>query len=244
MGVVERLHKVIAASGLCSRRKAEELIAEGRVQVNGEFVVIPGTKVDEGDEVRVDGEAIKSQKLAYVLMNKPKGVVTTLSDPQKRPTVSRYLPDIGAALKPVGRLDMDTDGLLLFTNDGELAARLTHPRYAVEKEYVAVVTGVVTEKALKQLRDGVYIEDGKTAPAMVRASNYDPRRNTTRLEIVIHEGRNRQIRQMCDVVGNPVLELRRVRIGSIRLRDMRPGMCRILGKKEVDTLRALVGLEQ
>lgn len=240
---MERLHKFIAAAGIASRRKAEELIRQGRVEVNGEIVTEMGCKVGPEDEVRVDGEVAKQAKLHYVLMNKPKGVVTTLSDPQRRPTVAKLLPDLGVALKPVGRLDMDSEGLLLFTNDGELAARLTHPRYGVEKEYVVLVEGDIDERGLERLRKGVHIEGGKTAPAKVRKGRFDPKRGTSRLEITLHEGRNRQIRQMTDAVGHRVVDLRRVRIGPLRLRDMAPGMCRILGKTEVDALRRLVGLE-
>jgi 23S rRNA pseudouridine2605 synthase len=239
---MERLHKFIATAGIASRRKAEELIRQGRVQVNGEIVLEMGTKVGPDDEVKVDGETVRTPKMHYVLMNKPKGVVTTLSDPQRRPTVAKFLPDLGVTLKPVGRLDMETEGLLLFTNDGDLAARLTHPRYGVEKEYVAIVQGDLDERTLEKLRKGVYIEGGKTAPAEVRKGRFEPKRGTTRLEITIHEGRYRQIRQMGDAVGHPVVDLRRVRIGPLRLRDMAPGMCRALGQVEVLALKELVGL--
>lgn len=241
---MERLHKYIASAGLCSRRAAEELIRAGRVAVNGETITEMGAKVGEGDEVRVDGEVVRPQRLHYVLLNKPKGVVTTLRDPQNRPTILRYVPDLGVALKPVGRLDMDSEGLLILTNDGELAARLTHPRHGVEKEYVAVVKGDVGEKALATLRKGVYIDGGKTAAARVEASRFDPKRGTTRLTMVLHEGRNRQVRRMGDAVGHPVIDLKRVRIAFLRLRDLPPGGCRMLTKTEVASLKRLVGLEE
>ena len=238
-----RLHVFIAHSGLCSRRAAEKLIEEGRVEVNGELVIEPGTKVEENDEVRVDGHPVKIARHYTVLMNKPTGVVTTLSDPQRRPTIVRYLPDYGVTLKPVGRLDMDTEGLLICTNDGEFAHRLAHPSFELEKEYVAVVEGVPTAKALNDLRRGVFIEGRRTAPAKVEVIHTEDKKQTTGLRITIHEGRKRQIRQMCELVGFPVKTLRRVRIGPLRIRGMRPGECRLLGKEELNELRKIVGLE-
>ncbi len=238
----ERLHVRIAHSGLCSRRAAEKLISDGRVQVNGDFVRTPGTKVSEEDEVRVDGLLITTAKLYTVLVNKPTGVVTTLFDPQRRPTIVQFLPDYGVQLKPVGRLDMDTEGLLICTNDGELATRLMHPRYKVEKEYLVIVEGVPDDRAIEKLRDGVYIESGKTAPAKVELIHAEAKSSTTSLKIVLHEGRKRQVRLMCEAVGHPVKALKRVRIGSFTVRGMRPGEARLLGKKEVDGLRESVGL--
>jgi 23S rRNA pseudouridine2605 synthase len=176
-------------------------------------------------------------------LNKPAGVVTTLSDPQGRPTVVKYLPDFGVQLKPVGRLDMDTEGLLLVTNDGELANRLAHPRYGVEKEYQAIVKGIPNDEALDRLRSGVYIEGKKTAPAKIEVIHAEPKTQTTGLRITIHEGRKRQVRLMGDAVGHPVMSLKRVRYGPLRVRGMRVGEAKLLGKKEVDDLRKLVGLE-
>ncbi len=238
----ERLHKRIAASGLCSRRAAEELISGGRVTVNGQVVVEMGVKVGPTDKVAVDGTALRSAKLDYVVMNKPRGVVTTMRDPQGRPTVASLLPDLPATLKPVGRLDQDTEGLLVFTNDGELANRLIHPRYGVEKEYLASVKGVIDERALEQLRSGVFIEGRKTRPAQVSVRSRDESSNTSKLCIVLHEGRKRQIRLMCEMVGHPVRELRRVRFGPLSLRKMPVGACRRLGVQEVAELKRLVGL--
>ena len=211
--------------------------------MTGELVIEPGTKVEENDEVRVDGHPVKIARHYTVLMNKPTGVVTTLSDPQRRPTIVRYLPDYGVTLKPVGRLDMDTEGLLICTNDGEFAHRLAHPSFELEKEYVAVVEGVPTAKALNDLRRGVFIEGRRTAPAKVEVIHTEDKKQTTGLRITIHEGRKRQIRQMCELVGFPVKTLRRVRIGPLRIRGMRPGECRLLGKEELNELRKIVGLE-
>lgn len=240
--VLERLHVRIARSGLCSRRAAETLIQEGRVEINGELVVELGRKVGPNDEVRVDGQPVGTAKLYAVLLNKPKGVVTTMRDPQGRPTILRYLPDYGVMLKPVGRLDMDTEGLLICTNDGDLAHRLAHPRYGVEKEYRAVVKGIPDEKTLDKLRRGVWIEGGKTSPAQVSLVHAEARTNTTSLRITIHEGRKRQVRLMCEAVGHPVASLRRVRIGPLHIRGLRAGECRLLGQQDVQELRRLVGL--
>jgi 23S rRNA pseudouridine2605 synthase len=239
----ERLHVRISRSGLCSRRAAERLIQEGRVTVNDDLVIELGRKVSDQDEVRVDGESVRVAKHYTLLLNKPLGVVTTMRDPQGRPTIVRYLPDYGVALKPVGRLDMDTEGLLLVTNDGDLAHRLAHPRFGVEKEYQAKVEGALDEKALKSLRGGVFVEGRKTHPADVRVAHVDPRGTFSVLQITIHEGRKRQVRMMCESVGHPVLALKRVRLGPFLLKGMRPGEARLLQKKEVEALRKSVGLD-
>lgn len=238
----ERLHVRIAHSGLCSRRQAEKLIQEGRVEINGELVIEMGRKVGPGDVVRVDGMVIATAKLYTMVMNKPTGVVTTLFDPQRRPTIVKYLPDLGVQLKPVGRLDMDTEGLLIVTNDGELAQRLAHPRYEVEKEYRAIIKGIPDDKSLAKLRNGIYIEGGKTKPARVDVIHAEPTTNTTGLTIVIHEGRKRQIRLMCEAIGHPVISLKRLRIGPLVVKGMRAGECRMLTKVELSGLRKLVGL--
>lgn len=234
----ERLHKRIAASGLCSRRAAEELIREGRVTVNGDLVVEMGRKVSSDDDIRVDGRSIGIAKAYTLAMNKPKGVLTTLRDPQGRRTVAEFLPQLGVQLKPVGRLDQDTEGLLLFTNDGDLANRLMHPRYGIEKEYIVVVEGEPDLKTLDKLRKGVYIEGGKTLPAVVEASKH----SASEFKMTIHEGRKRQIRLMCLAIGHPVKGLKRIRIGSIRVQNIPRGTCRMLGKVEVEALRKAVGL--
>ena len=211
--------------------------------VNDKLVIELGHKVDLNDEVRVDGEAIRTAKHYTVLLNKPLGVVTTMRDPQGRPTIVRYLPDYGVPLKPVGRLDMDTEGLLLVTNDGDLAHRLAHPRYGVEKEYQAKLEGVPDERALKALCTGVFVEGRKTYPAEVRIAHVDARGAFSVVNITLHEGRKRQVRLMCEAVGHPVLSLKRVRLGPFLLKGMRPGEARLLQKKEVEALRKSVGLE-
>lgn len=238
----ERLHKFIAACGVCSRRAAERLIAEGRVMVNGQVVTRMGVKVEPGDQVRVDGRLLSRPRTLVVLLNKPAGVVTTMRDPRGRPTVVDLLPDLGVVLKPVGRLDVDTEGLLICTNDGELASRLAHPRYGIEKEYEATVRGVPSEKALDRLRKGVPLDGRLTAPARVELVRFDREGDRATLRIALHEGRNRQIRRMAEIVGHPVEALRRIRIGPFVLRKLAPGQARLLGRREVELLRRLVGL--
>lgn len=232
----ERLHKRIAASGLCSRRAAEKRILEGRVAVNGEVVRTLGYKVAAEDVIAVDGKVVGVAKLHYVILNKPVGYVTTLADPHAKRTVADLMPDLGVQLKPVGRLDKDTEGLLLCTNDGDLALRLAHPRYGVEKEYQVAVEGQMTEMAERQLRKGIWIQGGKTAPAKVEGVFYDEKKKWTFFRITIHEGRKRQVREMCMAVGFPVKKLRRVRFGPLVLHKLPKGSCRALGKVEVDAL--------
>lgn len=239
----ETLNKRVAAAGVCSRRKAVDLIKAGRVTVNGEVVTEPGRRVCPEDRVCLDGRPLKRFEHVYLVMNKPAGYVTTLEDPQRRPTVARLLPPMEAVVKPVGRLDMNTEGLLLFTNDGQLAQRLTHPSYGIEKEYEAVVEGLPSEEALERLRNGVVIEGGKTAPAKVSVKYHSKTRNETGLILILHEGRKRQVRLMCEAVGHPVKALKRVRLGPIRIKNMPRGACRLLSKVEVDKLKKLTGLQ-
>ncbi|HUR22550.1 MAG TPA: pseudouridine synthase [Acidimicrobiales bacterium] len=229
-GEGERLQKVLARRGFGSRRVCEELIAAGRVRVNGEKAVL-GRRVDvEVDLVEVDGVRVGVREgLVYYLLNKPAGVVTTASDPQGRPAVVDLVP-MGPRVFPVGRLDADTEGLLLLTNDGELTHRLTHPSFGVEKEYLAEVEGRPSMTALRRLRRGVVLEDGRTEPARVVLVA------PTALRITIHEGRNRQVRRMCASVGHPVVRLVRTRIGPLAERGLRPGQWRPLTQVE---LRAL-----
>jgi 23S rRNA pseudouridine2605 synthase len=226
-GVGERLQKVLARAGIGSRRACEELIAGGRVTVNGEAAEL-GRRVDVGvDAVGVDGVPLSVRPgLVYYLLNKPAGVVTTASDPEGRATVIDLVPDEPRVFS-VGRLDMDTEGLLVLTNDGDLAHRLTHPRFGVEKEYLAIVAGVPTPAQLRRLREGVELEDGMTAPAKV--SLVEP----NGLRIVIHEGRNRQVRRMCEVIGHPVLRLVRSRVGPVADRALAPGEWRLMTTAEV-----------
>ncbi|MCU1453559.1 MAG: Pseudouridine synthase [Acidimicrobiales bacterium] len=226
----ERLQKVLARAGFGSRRLCEELIAEERVTVNGEIAVL-GRRVDvEHDHVAVDGAEVGVRPgLVHYLLNKPAGVVTTASDPQGRPTVVQLVPDEPRVF-PVGRLDADTEGLLLLTNDGDLAHRLTHPSFGVEKEYLAEVTGEPSRATVRRLREGVELDDGRTAPA--RASLLAP----SLLRITIHEGRNRQVRRMCEAVGHPVVRLVRTRIGPLGDRTLAPGRWRALTTDEVRAL--------
>jgi 23S rRNA pseudouridine2605 synthase len=226
----ERLQKVLAVHGWGSRRACEDLIAAGRVVVNGEVAVL-GRRIDvEHDVVEVDGVPLGVRPdLVYYLLNKPVGVITTASDTHGRRTVVDLVP-AEPRVFPVGRLDADTEGLLLLTNDGALANRIAHPRHGVDKEYLAEVEGEVSAKALRRLRDGVELDDGVTAPA--RASVL----SSGLLRIVIHEGRNRQVRRMCEAVGHPVTRLVRIRIGPLRDPDLAPGAWRELSTTEVSEL--------
>lgn len=242
MSETPRLHKYLAQCGVASRRKAEELILEGRVQVNGETITQLGTKVEPGDEVTVDGEPVALERTVVYLFFKPRDVVTTLSDPQGRRSVRDYLPPSGPAVKPVGRLDRMTDGLLLLTNDGELAMRLTHPSYGVEKEYRAVVQGIPDDRKIDRLARGVFVEGRKTAPAVVERTGHSAKEDTANLRLILHEGRKRQIRLMCDAVGHPVLSLRRVRLAHLTIKGMQPGEVRLLGQIDINRLRQSVGL--
>ena len=229
----DRLQKVLAQRGLGSRRHCEELIADGRVTVNGEVAIL-GRRVDVlVDLVEVDGTPLAVRPgLVYYLFNKPRGVVTTLADPQRRQIVTDFVPTEPRVF-PVGRLDADTEGLLLLTNDGDLAHRLTHPSFGVEKEYLAEVAGRPSAAAVRQLREGVELEDGMTAPAKVALSP------PNLLRITIHEGRNRQVRRMCEAIGHPVRRLVRVRIGSITDRRLKPGTWRDLTLAEVRALESV-----
>jgi len=225
-----RLNAWLARAGVASRRGADELIKAGRVTVNGE----PGqlnTFVGANDDVRLDGAPLAKQRLAYVLLHKPAGVVTTARDPQGRPTVVDLV-DHPARVVPVGRLDADTTGVLLLTNDGALAHRLAHPRYEVDKVYVAEVDGEPGDDALRVLEQGVDLDDGRTAPA--RARRVGPRT----VELTIHEGRKHQVKRMLAAVGHPVVRLHRARYGPLALGELEPGAWRELTPAELDALRA------
>jgi 23S rRNA pseudouridine2605 synthase len=225
-----RLNAWLARAGVASRRGADELIKAGRVTVNG----APGqlnTFVRADDDVRLDGRPLQKQRLAYVLLHKPAGVVATARDPQGRPTVVGLVGHQSRVV-PVGRLDADTTGALLLTNDGELAHRLAHPRYEVDKVYVAEVEGRPGDATLKRLADGLELDDGPTAPARVR------RLGPSTVELTIHEGRNRQVRRMLDAVGHPVRTLHRSRYGPLTLEGLEPGAWRELEPSEVEALRA------
>ena len=229
-----RLNAYLARAGVASRRGADELIKAGRVTVNGG----PGelnTFVGAADDVRLDGRPVGAQRLRHVLLNKPRGTITTARDPEGRPTVVDL---VGGEVRivPVGRLDRDTTGVLLLTNDGPLAHRLAHPRYRVEKTYVAEVEGEPGEGVVRRLAEGVELEDGPTAPARVRPLG------ASRLELVLHEGRNRQVRRMLEAVGHPVVKLRRSRYAGLGPGRLRAGEWRDLTPAEIKRLRRLVGL--
>lgn len=237
---MERLQKVLAQAGIASRRQCERLILEGRVKVNGQVVTELGRRVDkEKDLIEVDGKAIKlKEEHLYVLLNKPAGYVTTLRDPQGRKKVTDLLPAMGERLFPVGRLDRDTEGLLLLTNDGELCYWLTHPKFHVEKTYVAEVMGIPDKNKLDLLRRGIKLEEGVTSPARVRLAG--KKEGNAILEIIIHEGRKRQVKRMCAAIGHPVVKLKRIGFGSLSLGNLPPGSYRFLTQEEVEKLRKVV----
>ncbi|CAA9535289.1 MAG: Ribosomal large subunit pseudouridine synthase B [uncultured Solirubrobacteraceae bacterium] len=228
-----RLAKFLAHAGVASRRAAEDIVREGRVTVGGEVVTDPARDVDETSRVAVDGRGLRgAEERTVYLVNKPRGVVSTAKDTHGRPTVVSLIRGERARLYPVGRLDADTTGLILLTNDGELANQLTHPKFQVPKTYVAEVTGgFVPEARLRQMREGVELEDGKTAPAQVRQVDAGV------LQITIREGKKRQVRRMIEAIGRRVVSLRRVRFGPLGLGDLPPGKSRKLTPAEVERLR-------
>ncbi|MCS1350928.1 pseudouridine synthase [Mechercharimyces sp. CAU 1602] len=236
---MERLQKVMAHAGVASRRKCESFILEGRVTVNGDVITELGTQVDPAkDQIMVDGRAINKEQKRIFLFYKPINVMTTMSDPEGRRTVAHFVEDIPERVYPVGRLDFDTEGLLLLTNDGELANRLMHPRYEIEKTYLATVRGQVEEKELERLRKGIRLEDGWTQPAQVERQKMS--NHQTVLKLVIHEGRNRQIRRMCEAVGHPVQQLVRTQVAFLRLNGLKRGDIRELKKHEIEKLDMLL----
>ena len=228
-----RLNAYLARAGIASRRGSDDLIKAGRVKVND----VPGalnTYVHTGDRVEVDGKPVTAQALRYVLLNKPAATVTTARDPQGRPTVVDLVEEIPERIVPVGRLDADTTGALLLTNDGALSHRLAHPRYGVEKVYEAEVEGEPDEAALQQLADGIDLDDGRTAPASVR------RLGPSKLELTLHEGRKHQVKRMCEAVGHPVRRLHRTEYAGLTLEGLEPGAWRELEPSEVTRLRTLL----
>jgi 23S rRNA pseudouridine2605 synthase len=229
-----RLAKYLAHAGVASRRAAERLIAAGRVQVDGEVVTDPARDVDERNRIIADGHAVAPEPLEYHLVNKPVGVVSTARDPGGRATITDLV-DSTARLYPVGRLDADSSGLTLLTNDGELANRLMHPRYEVDKRYRVRVRGVPSKAAIASLRAGVELDDGKTRPARVEVVDSDGRDSV--LEVTIHEGRKRIVRRMLDAVGHPVLALERIALGPLELGRLRPGTARRIRPRELEALR-------
>ena len=236
---MERLQKILSQAGIASRRASEQLMLDGRVTVNGATVFELGTKADPAtDDIRVDGRRVKlAARARYLLLNKPRGYVTTRSDPQRRPTVIDLVQDVKEYVYPVGRLDYDTEGLLLLTNDGDLAARLTHPSHEVPRVYEARVLGIPDDHDLQRLSRGLVIEGRRTAAADVHMK--PPRRDDEQATLVItlREGRNRQVRDMCDAIGHPVEHLRRVAIGPLRDSRLKAGHWRDLTPEEVARLK-------
>ena len=238
----ERLQKILSQAGIASRRAAETLIAEGRVSVNGATVLEMGTKADAAsDDIRVDGRRVKSaERPRYILLYKPSGYVTTRSDPQRRRTVVDLLRGVREYVYPVGRLDYDTEGLLLLTNDGDLAAMLTHPRHGVERTYEARVAGMPDAEAIDRLRAGIPLDGRRTQPADVELLTRRSKGAADRdglLRITIREGRNRQVRRMCEAVGHPVKALARTRIGPLTDRQLKTGQWRELRAEEIRALK-------
>lgn len=233
-----RLNKYIAAAGICSRRKADELIANGNVRINGAVMKEMGYDVADGDTVQVNGRTISAaSKKVYVAVNKPLGYITSMDDDRSRATVAELVADIPERLFPVGRLDYNTTGLLIMTNDGDLTYTLTHPKHEVWKTYIATVAGVISDNRIARLRKGVDIGGFVTSPAKVRVIKQMPRRAV--VEISIHEGKNRQVRKMFAAVGNKVQELERVSIGDIRLGRLMSGHYRKLTREEIEYLKSL-----
>ncbi len=233
----DRLQKVIAHAGIASRRKAETLITEGHVKVNGEVVKELGTKVDSGDEVKVDEVPIAREELVYYLLYKPRGVITAVTDDKHRKTVVDLLEGVTERIYPVGRLDYDTSGLLLLTNDGDLDNRLTHPKYEVDKTYVAKVKGILTNDDMRRLRTGIHLDGRKTASA--KSTVIRTNHNSSIVSLTIHEGRNHQVKKMFMALGHPVEKLSRQSYGFLNLDGMQPGDYRRLRPHEVEELKKL-----
>ena len=236
-----RINKYIALCGVASRRKAEELILAGKVKVNDNIVKELSYQVDEeNDVVKVDDKIIKEEnKLVYILLNKPEGYITTVKDQFDRESVLDLVTDIKERVYPIGRLDYETSGLLLLTNDGDLTYKLTHPKHEVDKTYVARVKGKLTPDEIKMFKSGLKIEDYVTAPAKLKVIRYDEKTNVSILEIKIHEGKNRQVRKMCKAINHPVLRLKRTAMGKIRIGECEIGKYRYLTEDEVKYLKSI-----
>jgi pseudouridine synthase len=235
--VKERLQKIVSKAGLASRRHAERLIVEGRVEVNGVVVTRLGVKADPcEDHIRVDGKPISVfGSRVYLILNKPRGCVTTLNDPLERPSIRDYLHGEGRRVYPVGRLDFDSEGLLILTNDGELHHRLTHPRYGIPRTYLVKVKGIPDQGEIEKLRGGIPLDNGITLPARVRLVK-KLKRNSW-MKMTVYEGRNRLIKRMCEAISHPVISLKRIRYGSLALGDLKPGEYRYLIPGEIEKLR-------
>lgn len=231
----ERLQKVLAAAGVCSRRQAEKLISEGRVSVDNQVVDTLGSKVDpDRQQISVNGRPLSRPDLVYYLLNKPRGYVTTMSDPQGRPLVTSLLKDVKTRVYPVGRLDIDTSGALILTNDGEFTQKILHPSHEINRTYLALVIGKPNEAQLNSLRRGIILEGRKTWPALIKVVGSEG--NSTSIEITIHEGRKRQVRKMFAAIGHPVRELARIAYGKLELGNLPLGSFRKLTQKDLENL--------
>lgn len=235
---MDRLQKVIAQAGITSRRKAEHLISDGKVKVNGKVVTELGTKVSPKDEIDVNGIRVEREEPEYYLLYKPKSVISSVQDDKNRKVVTDFI-HTDKRIFPIGRLDYDTSGIILLTNDGDFAHKLIHPKFEIEKTYIAKVKGIIQSERMNKLRKGIHLEDGKTAPAKVKLISLDNKRQTSIIELIIHEGKNHQVRRMLEAVGHPVLKLKRERFAFLDLHGMKPGDYRPLTPKEVKQLIAL-----
>lgn len=237
---MERLQKVIAYAGVASRRKAEQLIVEGKVRVNGKVIRELGTKVSNSDTIEVEGVKLEKEDKVYFLLYKPRGYISAVTDDKGRKTVTDiFKKHVHQRIFPVGRLDYDTTGLLILTNDGEFSNLMTHPKFKIDKTYIARVKGIPTKQGLMKLQSGIKLEDGKTAPAKLSMTSYDEAAGKAICEITIHEGRNRQVRRMFEAIGTPVVKLKRERFAFLDLGGLTAGEYRELSKHEVKQLRVL-----
>lgn len=236
-----RINKYLASCNIASRRKSEEIILSGRVKVNSKVVTELSYDIDEkNDIVLLDDKEIKpSENLVYIVLNKPEGYITTVKDQFDRPSVLDLITDIKERIYPVGRLDYETSGLLILTNDGDLTYTLTHPKHSVYKTYMAIVKDIPTENELENFRDGLYIEDYKTAPAKIKVVKTNLEKNYSICKIQIHEGKNRQVRKMCRAINHPVLRLKRVSVGNLNIKDVEIGKYRYLTSDEIAYLKSL-----
>lgn len=234
---MERLQKVMAHAGVASRRKSEDIIKQGRVKVNGSVIRELGIKVSAEDIIEVDGQEINREKKVYILLNKPTGCITTVDDPRDRDTVLDYIQGIKERIYPVGRLDYDTSGLLLLSNDGDLTYKLTHPSHEIDKIYQAEVPGHPSSRIFKQLEKGVKLEDGLTSPASVQ--DVIKKRNSTIFKLTIHEGRNRQVRRMCSQLGYQMIALKRIGFAFLNLDGVSEGNYRFLSDTEINKLKKI-----
>lgn len=236
---MERLQKVIAHAGVASRRKAEQLIVEGKVKVNGKLVTELGTKVTASDKIEVNGIPIEGEEKKYFILYKPRGVISAVKDDKGRKVVTDFFPHVEERIYPVGRLDYDTSGLLLLSNDGEFTHMLTHPSHEISKTYVAKLKGIPKRDQLRKLERGIVLEDGKTAPAKLKIISVDKRKKSSIVELTIHEGRNRQVRRMFEAIGHQVMKLKREKLAFLNLHGLNAGEARELTPHEVKKLIVL-----